>query len=231
MPNKPRFTYANVTSTIAFFLALSGGVAWAAGKIHSGNIANNAVRTAKIAPEAVKAGKIAKGAVVTNRIANGAVGSAQIADGAVGSQQIANGSITVSDLKDPVGFVASPTGGSSPLTDRTDFVYPLTDNTWTQPSGEFDVVFGQIQATLAAASGSEPCEVEINIMLNGQEMGGQNFSSSSTSPEQVTRELGGQPSLNFEGPTPKKLTMTVSAGGCAAPSAIQSTQMRVLGIG
>lgn len=231
MPNKPRFTYANVISTLALFLALSGGVAWAAGRIHSGDIAHNAVTAAKIAPKAVKAGKIAPGAVVSDRIANAAVGSKQIADGAVGSQQIADGSITLKDLQTPVGFVASPTGDSSPLTDRTDFVYPLTDSTWTQQSSEFDIIFGQIQATIASANGVEPCEVEVNIMLNGQKIGGPNFSSGSTSPEQITRELGGQPSLNFDGPTPKKITMTVSASGCAVPSAIQSTQMRVLGIG
>jgi hypothetical protein len=231
MLKKPRLTYANVISTLALFIALTGGVAYAAGRIHSGDIAKNAVRTNKIAPEAVRTGKIAAGAVISNRIANGAVGSTQIADGAVGSQQIADGSITASDLKTPVGFVASPTGGSAPLTDGSDFVYPLTDNTWTQQPGEFDVIFGQMQATIASANGVDPCNVDVNIILNGDNMGGPNFSSGSTSPEQFTQQLGGQPSLNFDGPTLKKITMTVSASGCAAGSSIHNTDIRVLGIG
>ena len=216
-------TYANVASTIALFLALAGGVALAAGRIHSSDIAPKAIKTNKIAPEAVKAGKIARGAVVADRIANGAVSSPQIADGAV----------TPSKLQTPVSFVANPAGGSSPLTERSEFAYPLSENTWTQQPGEFDIVYGEIEATVAAASGSEPCEVEIGVLLNGRkfgEGGGPAFSSNSTSPEQVTQPFGAQPNFNFQGPVSKKLTMTVSANGCANGSAIQSTQVRVLGI-
>ena len=218
-----KLTYANVTATIAMFIAL-GGSAWAAGKIHSSNIAANAIKTNKIAPEAVRAGKIARGAVVANRIANGAVGS----------QQIAEGSVTAADLQTPVSFVANPTGGSSPLTERSEFAYPLSENSWTQRSGEFNVIYGELEATVAAANVSEPCEVEIRILLNGKKFGegeGLTFSSNSTSPEQINDPFGAQPNFNFQGPVSKKLTMTVSASGCASGSAIQGTQVRVLGIG
>ena len=52
-PLRERLTYANVMSTIALFLALSGGAVYAASKIHSGDIAANAIKSKQIAPKAV----------------------------------------------------------------------------------------------------------------------------------------------------------------------------------
>jgi hypothetical protein len=51
---RSHLTYANVISTIALFLALTGGAVYAAGKIHSGDIAKNAIKSKQIAPKAVK---------------------------------------------------------------------------------------------------------------------------------------------------------------------------------
>ena len=53
-PLRERLTYANVISTIALFLALSGGAVYAASKIRSGDIAANAIKSKQIAPKAVK---------------------------------------------------------------------------------------------------------------------------------------------------------------------------------
>jgi hypothetical protein len=52
-PLRERLTYANVISTIALFLALSGGAVYAASKIRSGDIAANAIKSKQIAPKAV----------------------------------------------------------------------------------------------------------------------------------------------------------------------------------
>ena len=57
---REKLTYANVTATIALFLALSGGVVWAAGKIGSNDIKNNAIRTRHIHNGAVTAAKLIK---------------------------------------------------------------------------------------------------------------------------------------------------------------------------
>ena len=54
-----RLSYANVVSTIALFLALTGGAVYAAGKIRSGDIAANAIKSKQIAPKAVKASDMA----------------------------------------------------------------------------------------------------------------------------------------------------------------------------
>jgi hypothetical protein len=77
----PRLTYANVMSSIAVFLALGGGVAWAHGKIATKDIRKAAVTTPKIAPRAVKPGKIAPAAVRTGKIANESVTAEKLAAG------------------------------------------------------------------------------------------------------------------------------------------------------
>ena len=112
---RSKLTYANVTATIALFLALGGATAIAANQLpkHSvgtpqlkakavkaGQLARNAVKTGKIAPEAVKAGKIDKGAIVTNRLRDGAVSGAKVASGAVGTGKLADDSVTGPKVKE-----------------------------------------------------------------------------------------------------------------------------------
>jgi hypothetical protein len=73
-----KLTYANVTATLALFLALAGGTAYAAGKIDSADIAHGAVTTANLDQRSVTSGKLAVGSVRENQIAEGAVGLGQI---------------------------------------------------------------------------------------------------------------------------------------------------------
>ena len=76
-----RLTYANVVSTLALFLVLAGGAAYAAkvGKKSVGpaQLKANAVTTAKIKANAVTTRKIKKNAVANAKIKNGAVESAK----------------------------------------------------------------------------------------------------------------------------------------------------------
>jgi hypothetical protein len=81
---RKRITYANVMSSIAVFLVLGGGAAYAAKKIGSKEIKGNSITTGKIKKEAVTASKIKKNAVVTAKIANGAVTGAKLNLGTVG---------------------------------------------------------------------------------------------------------------------------------------------------
>ena len=90
MRHRTPLTYANVVSTIALLLAMSGGVAFAASQIDTKNIAADAVTTPKIAPEAVTAKRLA--------------------DGAVRKRQ----------MQFPVYFKQSPSGGSAPVTNGPD---------------------------------------------------------------------------------------------------------------
>jgi len=106
---RKRLTYANVMSSIAVFLVLGGGAAFAATQlpknsvgspqikknaVKTGDIARNAVRVGKLAPEAAKAGKIAKNAIVTNRLRNNAVATDKIQNDAVTTDKVANDAIT-----------------------------------------------------------------------------------------------------------------------------------------
>lgn len=82
---RKRVTYANVMSSIAVFLVLGGGAAYAAKKIGSNEIKGNSITTGKIKKEAVSASKIKKNAVTTAKIANGAVTGAKLNLGSVGT--------------------------------------------------------------------------------------------------------------------------------------------------
>jgi hypothetical protein len=72
-----RLSYANVTATIALFLALGGGA------IAAPHLGKNSVTTKSIKKNAVTAVKIKKGAVTNPKIADGAVTAGKLAAGAV----------------------------------------------------------------------------------------------------------------------------------------------------
>jgi hypothetical protein len=82
---RKRITYANVMSSIAVFLVLGGGAAYAAKKIGSNEIKGNSITTGKIKKEAVSASKLKKNSVTTPKIANGAVTGAKLNLGTVGT--------------------------------------------------------------------------------------------------------------------------------------------------
>ena len=75
---RPKFSYANVMSTIAVFLVLTTGAAYAHGLIGTKDIQKGAVTPPKLAQKAVKAGKIAPAAVKSGKILDGAVTSSKL---------------------------------------------------------------------------------------------------------------------------------------------------------
>jgi len=233
MPNRPRLSYANVASTLALFLALGGGAAYAANAIQSGDIAPGAVRTSDVFKRAITSGKLAVGAVRSNQIADGAVRSSEIAAGAVGSKQIGAGAVAPSNLQFPVFYAASPSGGSAALTTGEPVPYPLGDSTWTQQPGQIEVVFGAAAATLAYdGSGGGSCQVYFEINLNGKQVGGGEVSTSSTTLQQVDQSVGAQPQIDPLVPVTNHLTArTTSNGDCTPDSRIDSTRFRVLDFG
>jgi hypothetical protein len=93
---RQRLTYANVMSSIAVFLVLGGGAAYAAKKIStkkidSGQLKGASVTAAKIKRGAVTASKIRKGAVKANKISKGAVTNVKLANGAVTLEKLVPG--------------------------------------------------------------------------------------------------------------------------------------------
>ncbi len=109
MSRRPKLTYANVVSTLALFVALSGAGAYAAsqlppksvgepelrpGAVTAEKLRKNAVIAPKIKALAVKQGKIANGAVSAAKLGNGAVGGEKLAEGAVTTSKLAGGAVT-----------------------------------------------------------------------------------------------------------------------------------------
>jgi len=109
-----RLTYANVMSSLAVFLVLGGGAAFAAGNlprnsvgprqlqpraVKTGYIDRNAVTVGKINLEAVRAGKLARNSVPTNRLRNNAVATSKIANFAVTSDKLRNSNVTTEKIR------------------------------------------------------------------------------------------------------------------------------------
>jgi hypothetical protein len=92
------FSYSNVVATLALFLALAGGVAYAAstlGKnsVKSKNIAANAVKARNLAKSSVKAKSLAANSVTTGKIKKDAVTSAKVKKGSLGRSDLAAGTL------------------------------------------------------------------------------------------------------------------------------------------
>jgi hypothetical protein len=87
---RKRITYANVMSSIAVFLVLGGGAAYAAKKIGTNEIKGNSITTGKLKKNAVTSSKIKKNAITTAKIKNGAVTGPKINLGTLGTVPSAN---------------------------------------------------------------------------------------------------------------------------------------------
>ncbi len=112
---KPKLTYANVVSTLALFLALSGATAFAVqqlpkksvgakqlrpGAVVADKIRKNAVTAPKIKAEAIKSGKIASFAVKEQKLANGSVSNAKLQNEAISTEKVKAEAITGAQINE-----------------------------------------------------------------------------------------------------------------------------------
>lgn len=106
---KLRLSYANVVSTVALLIAISGATAYAAtklpdrsvgefqlrpGAVTAEKIRKNAITSPKIKAEAVKQGKIANGSITAAKMTPGSVSSSSIQDGSIIGARIAADAVT-----------------------------------------------------------------------------------------------------------------------------------------
>lgn len=119
-----------------------------------------------------------------------------------------------------------------PIAEET-VAYPLIGAAWAQGPGQVNVIFGSAAATLAYdGSGSGQCQVFFEISLNGQQVGGGEISTSSTSLEAVEASLGAQPEIDPLKPITNQLSVRISSNGdCTPQSRIDSSRFRVLDFG
>jgi hypothetical protein len=148
-----QITYANVMSSIAVFLVLAGGAAYAARKIGSNQLKANSVGTVKIKANAVTTRKIKKGAVTTVKLRDGAVKSEKLGDSAVTTAKIANGAVTgakIESASTPFSRIVHEARGSSTvaLPNGVLTAYPLAGGSYTQEAGRDDEYFGTLQITV-----------------------------------------------------------------------------------
>ncbi len=94
---KDRLTYANVVSTLALFLVLTGGVVWAA-KIGSRQIARDAVKAKHVRADAIGSEELAADSVGTAELGSESVSRGKLQDNAVGSDELAPASVDATKL-------------------------------------------------------------------------------------------------------------------------------------
>lgn len=104
-----RLTYANVVATLALFLALSTGVAYAANEWTGDNIVDGSLTGLDIAPDSLGTNKIkdenltaidlAPNSVGSSEIATDAVGASEIADDSIDGGELVDNSVTLTDIK------------------------------------------------------------------------------------------------------------------------------------
>jgi hypothetical protein len=162
-----RLTYANVVSTLALFLVLTGGAAYAAHKLARRSVGtpqlkSNAVTTAKIKANAVTTRKIKKLAVSNEKLKDGAVTTAKLFDEAVTGEKI--------DLAHvPFTRVAARLRGASSLALTPSFQpYPLNTTAYTQAADELDSFAGAVGVTIPAKC-TLPRVVEAAILLDAKD--------------------------------------------------------------
>jgi len=224
-----RLNYGNVMSTLAVFLVLAGGTAFAASQL-----AKNSVGTKQLKKNSVTAKKIKKNAVTAAKIKKNAVTAAKITNGAVTGQKIDPAGL-------PVGQIVAKLRGATPVgfSESSLTVYPLTPSTYTQNADEANELFAYLDVTYAASCAPPRGAAAILVLdsadpLNPQEdeVVGLAQKTDETSGEHTTRlELAssfpvtlapltlGSPSA----PTARKLSLVLVGSGCKSGSGVTAT--------
>jgi hypothetical protein len=136
---RSKLTYANVVATVALFLVIAGGSAFAAS-----NVGKNSVGAKQIKNNAITAAKIKNGAVTEAKIGNGAVTEAKIANGAVTGSKIGLGAVGAANI--------NTSGLIVPNASHANSADSATDATNAAHAGDAQTLQGLSAAQITAAS-------------------------------------------------------------------------------
>jgi hypothetical protein len=204
-----RLSYANVTSTIALFVALGGATAFATGQlapksvgerqlrpgaVTADKIRKNAVTAPKIKALAVKQGKLANGAVTNPKLGAASVTTDKLAGGAVITEKIAGDAVTGDK-------VAESTLGQVPTAAKADFA----TNAESGNPGAFARVTQEANVDTSLSKGIGPADVK-----QGKEAGIYCVNAPGFSPR------GAQVTLEYNGSG--NVTAFIKLGGESCPS-------------
>jgi hypothetical protein len=164
-------TYSNVVATIALFLAISGGVVYAASSlgrnsVKSKNIAAHAVKNRNLAKNAIKEGNLAANAVTTAKVKKEAITAAKVKAGTLTRTNLAAGTLAGLQVLDAgnssvPGLTEFKEGGTPvPLSGTTSFI-PV--------AGKSYEILTELKGTPTDANGPEgnSCFASVTILVNG----------------------------------------------------------------
>ena len=129
-----RLSYANVAATLALFIALSLGSAYAADKIGSKDIAKKAVKSKHIKNKGVKAMDLDRGAVKATKLGRDAVHARKVLDGSLLAADFAPGQLPQGEQ--------GPTGDQGPTGPKGDPGEPAT-RLFASVRNNGDLTYGQ----------------------------------------------------------------------------------------
>jgi hypothetical protein len=164
---RSRLTYANVVATLALFIALGTGSAYAANTIGSSDVIDGSLTGADIqneslvggdelAPDSVGGGRIRDGGIKTQDIFDGTVGTDDVADNALTGGDIFDGSVGNADLgPDSVGSANLQTDSVKATEIANDSIDAGEIIDFGLTNQDVGVLFAQVNAdgTIANSSG------------------------------------------------------------------------------
>jgi hypothetical protein len=251
---KGALSYSNVVATVALFLALSGGVAYAAstlGKnsVTAKNLAAKAVTNRSIAKNAVKSQNLAANAVQSKNIAKNAVKAKSLAANAVTGAKIQKEAITASKVKKAtltrtnlaagtlaglqVAEISSAAVPGLTTATSTGTPVPLTGTaTFTPQAGKSYELLAELKGTPTAQPGPEGedfCYAEVAVFVNGAPVGGVAITASPTSPAPFTLDpIGTDATAIGLQETGQPLTLAASSFGGTGCSAATTGAFRAV---
>jgi len=174
------WTYANVASSLALFLALATGSAYAVNTVGSADIIDDSILSQDIKNGGVGAVDIGLNSVTSSRVVNGtllaadlapgAVTGATILDGQVGTADLADNAVTAADLAaDSVGASEIATDGvtATEIADSSIDAGEIVD--FGLSNQDVGVLFAEVNAdgTLAHSSGGGATSVRLGTAGSG----------------------------------------------------------------
>lgn len=202
MPFRRHLSFANVTASLALFVAL-GGTGYAAIRIPTNSVGN-----AQIQRNAVSASKIRAGAVGASEIRSGAVGASEIRANAVGSSEIRRDGVGASEIRrGAVGTAELHDGGVATADIAAGAV-------------------GSAQLSTAAKAAFQAATLRAAVATTGAIAAGNAKSATRTGPGQFTVTFPSDVSACFYSATPvavktdtpdARAVVTVASGGTSAP--------------
>jgi hypothetical protein len=219
---RARLTYANVVSTLALFLVLGSGAAFAAKKLTTKDIKKGAIRTKLLA----------KNAVTSPKLAAKAVKARNIAPDSIDGSKVRNGSLTPADLLGGASIVGSATGGPVDVAQAPTPV-PLSGGNWTQGATENDLFLVRMETTLQSA-GASSCLMTVTFEVGGVNVGTTTSFGSSEAKTVTTETLLSGARVASGAARPSQLTATATAFGVIEPckqARIQTLRVLIVGVG